>query len=498
MIPLTIPPPTEQPVVDGRGADEEDEQLLLKTTSVTPFLTASTAISTSPYSHTATLHRSTYLSNHRKACTRYEEDARRSSTHHSLLLFIWDGFSALQIFAIILCNWVSILGLVLTVGATLLAYYYAPVDRDEGWESKLPDILLTFAVITPLSQSLSMGWTRRETALKALATYRSAVNNLYVAHSAWDWGECNKGKGRRGCVECNDDLTTVYGGDHTNTTRHIDWMDHSDTTLCHLIHLSDSLCEYLTLPSATRVRHRATAKGRREANKILSTGREIFTFNVCGRMCMISQLCESLKYRGLPGNEASRIRQWENTVITAMEELRNVKEYRTLGALRVYERVFCLFLPPFYATNYANVAMNTNLGLGLATGIITSIALTGLFECVRTLEDPFLYNQYLDGIDVREELKVLTHQELIVSRKMWFPMAEEFVLMKDCCFINTDDDDPNSTKRRGSKTFTKEDRASRHFSQSLFEKVAPRPTEQVRSLQTNDTLGSLHEPKFMR
>ena len=50
-----IPPPTEQPVVDGRGADEEDEQLLLKTTSVTPFLTASTAISTSPYSHTATL-----------------------------------------------------------------------------------------------------------------------------------------------------------------------------------------------------------------------------------------------------------------------------------------------------------------------------------------------------------------------------------------------------------------------------------------------------------
>ena len=142
--------------------------------------------------------------------------------------------------------------------------------------------------------------------------------------------------------------------------------------------------------------------------------------------------------------------------------------------------------------------MNTNLGLGLATGIITSIALTGLFECVRTLEDPFLYNQYLDGIDVREELKVLTHQELIVSRKMWFPMAEEFVLMKDCCFINADDDDPNSTKRRGSETFTKEDRASRHFSQSLFEKVTPRPTEQVRSLQTNDTLGSLHEPKFMR
>jgi hypothetical protein len=495
-----IPPTPEQPVVGDRGGgdcEEEKEQLLQPTSPAasSPFLFPSTAISTSPYSHTATIHRSTYLSHQRKVCTRYTEDARLSSKHHSLLLFIWDGFSALEIFAILLCNWVSILGLGLTVGGTLLAYYYVPVDRDEGWESKLPDILLTFAVITPLSQSLSMGWARRETALKALATYRSAVNNLYVAHSAWDWGECNKGKGRRGCIESNDDLTTVYGGDSTNTPRHIDWMNHSDTTLCHLIHLSDSLCEYLTLPSATRVRHRATAKGRREANKILSTGREIFTFNVSGRMCMISQLCESLKYRGLPGNEASRIRQWENTITTAMEELRNVKEYRTLGALRVYERVFCLFLPPFYATNYANVAMNTNLGLGLATGIITSIALTGLFECVRTLEDPFLYNQYYDGIDVREELKVLTHQELIMSRKMWFPMAEEFVLMKDCCYIDNIDDDP--TKRRGSETFTKEDRASRHFSQSLFEKVTPRPTDTIIHLSST-VEESKHIPKIMR
>merc|ERR1719203_2225199 len=104
---------------------------------------------------------------------------------------------------------------------------------------------------------------------------------------------------------------------------------------------------------------------------------------------MISQLCEALKYRGMPSNEASRIRQWENQATTAVEELRVVKEYRTLQVLRVFGRLCSLFLPPFYATTYVQVAIETNsLALGLALGIITSLALTCLFECVRQIEDP--------------------------------------------------------------------------------------------------------------
>jgi hypothetical protein len=49
-------------------------------------------------------------------------------------------------------------------------------------------------------------------------------------------------------------------------------------------------------------------------------------------MIMLSQSCEALKYRGLPANEASRIRVWEKDIMNAMESLRNVKEYRTLQA----------------------------------------------------------------------------------------------------------------------------------------------------------------------
>ena len=434
--------------------------------STTLFLSPSIAITTSPYAHHDTILRYSYLARSHLASQKCEQHAHQISSHNSFLLFVWDGVSAIKIFARMLFNWQSMLGCALTVGATLMAYYYAPNDGGGEWNSNLPDILLSFAIITPLSLSINMGWSRRETALKALAMYRSAVNNLYVAHAAWDWGECSKGKGRRGCVENGEDEVNVYGDVPPTAAekKAIDWLNHSDTTLCHLIHLSDSLCQYLTLPSATRARHRATAKGRNEANRVLSTGRELFTLTVCGRMSMLSQMCEALKYRGLPGNEASRIRNWENVITTAMEDLRNVKEYRTLQALRVYERLFCFLLPPFFATNYAQVAFDTNLFLGIATGVITSIALTGLFECVRTLEDPFVSNLTLDGIDVREELVVLAHQELMVSRKMWFPKADDFVLTSD--FLKGD----NAVTDAREMYRKSENRMSRHFSSSLHTK----------------------------
>jgi hypothetical protein len=56
----------------------------------------------------------------------------------------------------------------------------------------------------------------------------------------------SKEKGRRGFVENRDDEVNVYGDVPSTATKikAIDWLNHSDTTLCHLIHLSDSLCQY--------------------------------------------------------------------------------------------------------------------------------------------------------------------------------------------------------------------------------------------------------------
>ncbi len=404
-----------------------------------------------------------------------------ASSHNTIFIFLWDVYSSLIVYCTLLTSTESIVGLALTVGATLLAYYLQPNYNYSsgggygGWNGDLPSVLLSFAVVTPLSQSISMGYQRREVALKALATFRAAIINLYIAHASWDWTEYSKGKGRRGCVEheeedeeeeeeCiedNDDgnidnvekKTKNVDLDKTNididsndqtkrqsshstssppksrNPKPIDWLDHSDTTLRHLIHLSDSLCQYLTLPTATRARHRVTNKGQSEADTILSTGQQIFTSSTVGRIVALSGLTEALKYRGMPGNEAARMRQWEQTATLAMEELRIVKEYRTLQGLRVFGRLFSLFLPPFYATSYVQVAIDTgSLSLGIALGVMTSIALTGLFECVRQLEDPFVSHVTLDGIDVREELVVMPYKELMVARTMVFPMVDDFEL----------------------------------------------------------------------
>lgn len=433
--------------------------------------------STAPHQRQTAQLRSSLLSQKFHEFNQSERVAHNlASSHNSIFVFLWDIYSSLIVYVTLLTSTESIVGLALTVGATLLAYYLQPnynVAADDGnggnyadWNGELPSVLLSFAVVTPLSQSISMGYQRREVALKALATYRAAIINMYIAHASWDWTEYAKGKGRRGCVEheeggrCDDDdnnkdkeETKTEKVDDLSNSSHdqmkqqspcpvsstsksspavpkpIDWLDHSDNTLRHLIHLSDSLCQYLTLPTATRARHRVTSKGRSEADTILSTGQQIFTSSTIGRTVALSGLTEALKYRGLPGNEASRIRQWEHTATLAMEELRIVKEYRTLQGLRVFGRLFSLFLPPFYATSYVQVAIDTgSLSLGIALGVMTSIALTGLFECVRQLEDPFVSHVTLDGIDVREELVVVAYKELMVARTMVFPMADDFEL----------------------------------------------------------------------
>ncbi len=176
-------------------------------------------------------------------------------------------------------NWSSMLECTLTDGTThYTGLLQCPGRRQQMEWSTFRGLLFLCSDHPPLSQSISMGWNRRETALRALVTYRLVANNMYIAHASWDWdwdwGESSKGKGGRGCVENREDEANVYGDIPSTATeiKAIDWLNHSDTTLCHLIHLSDSLCQYLTLPSATRARHRATSKGRKVSKRVLSAG----------------------------------------------------------------------------------------------------------------------------------------------------------------------------------------------------------------------------------
>eukprot|EP00956_Cyclotella_meneghiniana_P012371 scaffold17601_cov57-Cyclotella_meneghiniana.AAC.1 len=407
-------------------------------------LLPNTCMTASPYEHYHEQLRRINIRSKQKECKTEEDHVRNIARHYMPTIFVMNLYAAFKVFFTMLLNIESLLALALTVGFTLYGYHMVLLQEEQAtqlgmeynWNGTLPTVLLSFAVITPISSSITMAFTRRENALVSLAKFRSSAYNLYLGHATWDWSQAHKNKGRRGCVECKEDLAAVYGdetkNDVVNGDRPIDFMQHSETLLRQLIQLSDALYVYLTLPSATRAIQRVTSRGRTEANQIITCGRSLFTLNVNGRMILISQLCEALKHRGMPGNEASRVRQWEEFMTNAMESLRNVKVYRTPQALRSFGRLFTMFLPAFYAPSYIQVARDTHsLPFGVALGVVTTIALTALFECVRQLEDPFVNYVTLDGIDVREELVVLLYQELMTARAVTFPEAGEFKLKSD-------------------------------------------------------------------
>ena len=53
-------------------------------------------------------------------------------------------------------------------------------------------VLLSFAVITPMSSSIGMCYTRREQALQYMAVIKSSLKGIYNAYTSWDWSSASK------------------------------------------------------------------------------------------------------------------------------------------------------------------------------------------------------------------------------------------------------------------------------------------------------------------
>jgi hypothetical protein len=252
--------------------------------------------------------------------------------------------------------------------------------------------LLSFAVILPLISCIGMAFRRREDALQFLNTFRSTGLELYQAHALWEPPQME----RR-------------------------WT-HADAFLRELEGMEKELTRYLTLPTASRARHRMTSWGKQEASAIV--GHQLLLDQMLQTRCYrISQLCEALKKRGLNVQEAIRIRNWERRLGEQIQHLRMSKSYRTPQALRSFARLFTMCLPIFYAPRFAQLAFDVNsLGVGIVAGILTAVGLTGLFSSVSMLEDSFVSS--LDGICVSNELSL--HQEMLQARDSYFPNAPPY------------------------------------------------------------------------
>ena len=114
-------------------------------------------------------------------------------------------------------------------------------------------------------------------------------------------------------------------------------------------------------------------------------------------------------------------------VLESVEKLLKIKMYRTPQGLRSFCRLFSVFLPPFYSPYYAQMAHDLNsLAVAIVFSILTSIALTALFETIYQMEDPFLPGYILDGVNVKKELLDNFQPQMTVLRDQFFPSAPPF------------------------------------------------------------------------
>ena len=189
-------------------------------------------------------------------------------------------------------------------------------------------VLLSFAVITPMSTSIGLAFTRREYALRQVSQVRSSLLSIYSANIYWDWDEVKYKETTTSSVKKgNDDdrsksivaapssspppniEVTVVGG-RKSRVHVIDWEEFADEVLTEVLQLCIDLTSMLTLPNITRARHRVTSVGKREAKEI-----NIVSFRLHRKihvhLVQLGLFCERLKRHGLLPNEATRIRQWE-------------------------------------------------------------------------------------------------------------------------------------------------------------------------------------------
>lgn len=329
-----------------------------------------------------------------------EEEARKAAEHGTTYSFVVSTVASLKVFFTHLVTINSVFGVLLTIGATLWVWYTTENSTSQ-FLGAMDFALLGFAVILPLSAIVRFAFVRRDAALSSLMDIKSNSMHIYLAHATWDWDD---GKGRAKSKK--------------------DFLKHSDNALEQLISIADELCRYLTLPTSSHARHKELGKGREEAAITMKAMYLLFDSIVSTRMSRLTVMVEQLRAEGLAATECSRIRQWERFLVRSIEELRAIKTYRTPLALRAFANIFTLLIPPFYAPSYVQIAYDMNsLAMGICFGIITSLALTALYESVDVLEDPFVASLTLDGIDVHEELSVLYWKTLTNARSVVFPDA---------------------------------------------------------------------------
>ena len=276
--------------------------------------------------------------------------------------------AACMVFFIYLITLETLLSCALCVGLTIFWYReYGPNDTWNG--SSMDFVVLGFAVVTPLTVTITLAFQRRERALYEISRIRSLCFQIYLAHGIWNWDSSN---GRKNAMTADE------------------WLKHTDAVLEQLVGIGDELSRFLTLPTSSRSYHRMIKSGRRKAAEIMEVSYRLLNSFYTQRVVKLTKLTEHIKGIGLSATEASRLRQYERFIGEAIENLRMIKMYRTPQALRSFGRIFTLVIPAFYAPAFAQLAIDLqSLPMGILFGILAPLVLTGKLDLLS-----LVYNQF--------------------------------------------------------------------------------------------------------
>jgi len=293
-----------------------------------------------------------------------------------------------------------ILGCLLACLSTTLCWYAGP------FEWSMSQNFVSVAVIWPVTQGISMGFSRREAALREFATLLAAVRSVWESLLTWQLKGPN-GQWQR--------LADSYDEAERRAYRQL------------FDELLISLVAYFGLPRGQRARHTVgVCLASKEEAEIEELCRRQHTL-VNGGIGRMRRLVQDMKVRGLPGGEAHRLDSYIHMSATAFEKLVSLKEYRTPRALRSYARVYITLMGAIYGPDYLTIAESasnsagTQLGVALAYACVIQIVMGALFHVLVGLEDPFagrrraeggccFSERMLDGVSVPDLVQVAREQ----------------------------------------------------------------------------------------
>ena len=297
--------------------------------------------------------------------------------------------------------WVSALG------ATLLYMMVPadvnPADPDSPYlAARLRFTMIGTLAFFPATFLILETAARREQALRRIAAVRSTAVHVLTAMTGWRV------------------FLPAAAGQSAHVALCADFDDRARAALEEVV---ARFADVLKLPVADRIRHQATAWGRRYNAKV-HAARGVLTRRLMRAVIELHALQNDLALAGMSPMEGMRVHQYLFWLQRDMDAAMAVKRYRTSHAARSFVRVTVLSVVLFYGPYLSYVAGripgapgHTNVGFAACLAVLMAMLLALIMAMSRAMDDPFRSRFASDVVNVDRECAAICEQLASVALK---------------------------------------------------------------------------------